>query len=250
VDNWGAAFVYDGTLITELPDVTGKAYSIGRAINNNDQVVGHAFGEWVYYPCCGNQWSNSINRAYFYDGVSAINLNDELPEGSPWVLTMASGINDNEEIVGAGTYDGVGRAFMLVPHRSSPSDQDGDGVPDASDNCPAVANSDQANSDGDSAGDACDNCTLADNEAQRDTDGDGYGNLCDSDFNNDCVVNFVDLGILKSVFFTPDPDADLNGDGVVNFVDLGIHKSGFFSPPGPSADMTLCGPRGALISQH
>jgi Ca2+-binding RTX toxin-like protein len=35
-------------------------------------------------------------------------------------------------------------------------DTDADGVPDFRDNCPAVANADQANTDGDSLGDACD----------------------------------------------------------------------------------------------
>ena len=35
-------------------------------------------------------------------------------------------------------------------------DADRDGVPDATDNCPNVANADQANADGDSLGDACD----------------------------------------------------------------------------------------------
>jgi hypothetical protein len=37
-------------------------------------------------------------------------------------------------------------------------DSDHDGVPDASDNCPAAANPDQADSDGDGIGDACDPC--------------------------------------------------------------------------------------------
>ena len=69
---------------------------------------------------------------------------------------------------------------------------------------------------------------------QRDTDGDGYGNICDPDLDNDLVVNFSDLGIMKSVFLSGDPDADLNGDGAVNFRDLGILKSIFLQPPGPS----------------
>lgn len=43
------------------------------------------------------------------------------------------------------------------------SDDDNDGVPDASDNCPIVPNSDQLNTDGDTQGDACD----------ADDDGDG-----------------------------------------------------------------------------
>src|SRR6266403_1946726 len=40
-------------------------------------------------------------------------------------------------------------------------DQDGDGVCDADDNCPLVANPDQADADGDGLGDACDPCTGA-----------------------------------------------------------------------------------------
>lgn len=72
-------------------------------------------------------------------------------------------------------------------------DTDGDGVADATDNCPAVANADQANADGDSMGDVCDtdddndtvadtsdNCPMTANTDQADTDGDGQGNACDS----------------------------------------------------------------------
>src|SRR5437867_3444974 len=40
-------------------------------------------------------------------------------------------------------------------------DQDGDGVCDADDDCPQVANPDQADADGDGIGDACDHCTGA-----------------------------------------------------------------------------------------
>ena len=42
------------------------------------------------------------------------------------------------------------------PPPPPPADADGDGVPDADDNCPAVANADQRNIDGDAEGDACD----------------------------------------------------------------------------------------------
>jgi Thrombospondin type 3 repeat len=37
-------------------------------------------------------------------------------------------------------------------------DGDGDGIPDARDNCPGVANADQRDTDGDGVGDACDPC--------------------------------------------------------------------------------------------
>ena len=79
-----------------------------------------------------------------------------------------------------------------------------------------------------------DNCTLVPNANQRDTDGDGYGNICDADINNDGIVNVIDLGLFRAVFFTGDADADFNGDGIVNVIDLGVLKSGFFQPPGPS----------------
>ena len=42
------------------------------------------------------------------------------------------------------------------PQSAGDSDADGDGVPDELDNCPQVANADQADSDGDTIGDACD----------------------------------------------------------------------------------------------
>ena len=98
--------------------------------------------------------------------------------------------------------------------------------------------------DDDGVLDENDNCTNASNADQNDADFDGYGNACDADLNNDNIVNFGDLGLLKSVFFsTVDPfddefsleaRSDLNGDGVVNFADLGILKSMFFQEPGPS----------------
>ncbi len=88
--------------------------------------------------------------------------------------------------------------------------------------------------DGDGVLDAGDNCTLAANADQRDSNGDGFGNLCDADLNNDNIVNVVDLGLLRSVFFTADADADFNGDGVVNVVDLGLMRAAFFAAPGPS----------------
>ena len=53
-----------------------------------------------------------------------------------------------------------------------PQDQDWDGVCDGLDNCPGVANPDQADSDGDGIGDAC--------VSTADTDGDGIPNVDDA----------------------------------------------------------------------
>ncbi len=64
-------------------------------------------------------------------------------------------------------------------------DADGDGKADPQDNCPFVANREQADSDGDSIGDACDNCASDVNRDQSDLDGDGAGDLCDGDKDGD-----------------------------------------------------------------
>jgi hypothetical protein len=99
-----------------------------------------------------------------------------------------------------------------------------------------VARIETLDADGDGVANDADNCVEAPNEDQRDSNSDGYGNMCDPDLNGDEIVNFLDLGIMKSVFFGSDPDADLTGDGVVNFLDLGIMKSFFFESPGPKCD--------------
>jgi hypothetical protein len=112
-----------------------------------------------------------------------------------------------------------GRAFVVFGRAAEP-DADADGVVDAQDNC-----------------------TLAANTDQRDTDADGFGNLCDGDLDNNCSINFTDLGLMKSVFFlSGDLDADLNGDLSVNFTDLGLMKQVFFTPPGPSGVPNTCSP--------
>ena len=84
------------------------------------------------------------------------------------------------------------------------NDTDGDGVPNASDNCPSVANPSQSDADLDLIGDACDTCT--------DTDGDGFG---DAGFPaNTCALDLCPSDPLKSA-----PGAcgcgvaDTDGDG-------------------------------------
>ncbi|HYV19599.1 MAG TPA: FG-GAP-like repeat-containing protein [Verrucomicrobiae bacterium] len=67
------------------------------------------------------------------------------------------------------------------------TDSDGDGFGDPgvrntgcpADNCPAVANADQADADADGWGDACDVCPAVQDLAQMDSDGDGLGDACD-----------------------------------------------------------------------
>ncbi|MEM7083032.1 MAG: thrombospondin type 3 repeat-containing protein [Pseudomonadota bacterium] len=98
-----------------------------------------------------------------------------------------------------------------------------------------------ADADGDSVGDNVDNCSVVANASQVDTDGDGYGNACDPDFNNDCVVNFIDFSALSSQFLsTTSPLYDLNSDGVVNFLDISQFVPFFLATPGPSGTSAAC----------
>jgi len=56
-------------------------------------------------------------------------------------------------------------------------DRDGDGVANAQDNCPDLANADQGDEDADRLGDACDPCPI--DASAADPDGDGVAGSCD-----------------------------------------------------------------------
>jgi len=92
----------------------------------------------------------------------------------------------------------------------------GDGIADASDNCPLIANSSQADNDGDAQGDACDadddndgvpdvadNCPLVANSDQLNTDGDALGDACDPDDDNDGLADVADCAPFDAASGTP-----------------------------------------------
>ncbi|MBW2702401.1 MAG: thrombospondin type 3 repeat-containing protein [Deltaproteobacteria bacterium] len=107
-------------------------------------------------------------------------------------------------------------------------DDDGDGVPDTSDNCPFVPNADQQDLNGNGLGDMCegladltvedpddvdgdgvdnglDNCPLIPNADQANSDDDPLGDACDDDDDDDGHPDVTDLCPLLPDPFNSDP---------------------------------------------
>ncbi len=82
-------------------------------------------------------------------------------------------------------------------HCAAEADDDGDGVLNRLDNCPATANAGQA-----------------------DSDGDGTGNACDCDLNNDGTVGQIDFMQFRGLWGSTDSTADFNADNLVNQADF------------------------------
>jgi hypothetical protein len=105
-----------------------------------------------------------------------------------------------------------------------PADDDGDGVANSADNCPADPNADQDDNDGDGEGDVCDadddndtvddgddNCPLDANTDQVDLDIDAQGDACDLDDDNDSFLDTED-NCPTLANDQSDLDADAAGD--------------------------------------
>jgi probable HAF family extracellular repeat protein len=177
------AFLWESGVIRDLGTLAVGERSGARDINNAGQIVG--------VSC-----TRSRCRAVLWEGGVIADLNTLLSAGSGWDLQAVDKINDRGQILAGGIYNGAWHSVLLSP---PPPDDDHDGVPNATDNCPSVANASQADSDGDHIGDACDpdpndgplgdrdhdgvansrdNCALA-NPDQRDINGNGVGDACE-----------------------------------------------------------------------
>jgi|GEM_PF-1903189 len=122
-------------------------------------------------------------------GVTTGYVGDALAGGGDLPTGTGGGEADPDAPAGDPPFAGI---FNSGVKSSEADDLDGDGVADGADNCPAVANPDQADNDGDGVGNACDgdndddgvadaadNCPWVANPGQEDGDGNGVGDACD-----------------------------------------------------------------------
>lgn len=116
----------------------------------------------------------TIDSTAFADNFGTIDIFGTLNNTSGGSLYNAGSVNMHC----GGTYNGPLLDPNPLNNTCAGPDTDGDGVPDATDNCPVTPNADQADSDGDGVGDACDNCPTP-NTDQADADFDGIGDVCD-----------------------------------------------------------------------
>ncbi|MCK6456693.1 MAG: thrombospondin type 3 repeat-containing protein [Phycisphaerae bacterium] len=156
--------------------------------NQADDSTGNSGAAYVFVRS-GGVWSQQAYLKASNTGASdqfgwwvAVS-NDTVVVGVPLEDSNATGIDGNQADNSA-TDSGAAYVFTGL----GLTDSEGDGVPDESDNCPLIANPDQADADGDGVGDACDACpnTLA-----------GLPVGCTGrplrDCNGDCLVDGADV---------------------------------------------------------
>jgi hypothetical protein len=89
-----------------IPFPTGTTQGSARAVNSSGWAVGSA--------------SSATSIPFLYDGTTTYRLQDLIPAGSGWDLSMntsssAMGISDDGVIVGTGVFNGQTHAYAMVP---------------------------------------------------------------------------------------------------------------------------------------
>jgi len=164
----GMQLTVDGTnddaagTVTWLANATGLADAGAVGVVAKGRSAGLARG-WAYRPGTGTFQSD---RATDVPTTTVVRrLGAAGSEVTFTVVPVATATRIGIDRDGDGFFDrdeldaGSDPADPQSVPASNPGDTDGDGVPDASDDCPTVADPAQSDADGDGLGDACDPCT-------------------------------------------------------------------------------------------
>ena len=160
-------------------------------------------------------------------GLQTIEGEEPIPiadgDGWAWDVQTADGVAYvTYGILEAGPRGGTGGLTVIELEPSGivvdfGPDGDGDGTPDADDNCSDVANADQA-----------------------DANQDGFGNACDADYNDDGMVAAADFSALRAAFGSQaggpgwNAEVDHDGNGVISAADFSVFRARYGTAAGPS----------------
>jgi parallel beta-helix repeat protein len=155
------AYAASGSTIVQgtLNSTANASFRIEFFYSASCDVSGYGEGaNYIGYTTALTNGSGDANISAVFSTTAPVNQ---------YVTATATNLSNNDT-----------SEFSACEQVVSNPDVDSDGVPNVSDNCPAVYNPSQADGDGDGVGDACDNCPSVPNPGQADEDGDGIGDAC------------------------------------------------------------------------
>jgi probable HAF family extracellular repeat protein len=108
---------YDQNILHDLDTLNNGLTSSAADINESNQVVGTS---WLVTQLT-SLYDPTLYRAFLWEDSTMTDLNTLIPQ-SDWILTAATAINDNGDIVGTGFLNGQAHGFLLTTGQTpSPS---------------------------------------------------------------------------------------------------------------------------------
>jgi hypothetical protein len=199
---------------TTIPNDAGWYTGDPTSVDNNAELM----STWATGAGATRANSTLVSAAGGYNAPA----NSNAATHGIWISHLV--LAGNNKVIGtdftfrasASIKDGVNgattQATYQLPSPGPAPDTDNDGRPDATDNCPSVANPNQADADADTRGDACDNCVNDANSSQTNSDHDEQGDACDLDDDDDGITDAQDNCPLKWNQDQLNNDNDSQGD--------------------------------------